>query len=85
MANVSKAKKSNPKLDETRDFIMMLRECGVMEYSGDGIQVKLLPKALESSLMSDIPELEHEGLMGDTIEKLSRSKQDYDKDLFWSR
>ena len=73
------------KLEETREFIQMLRSCGVMEYIGEGIQVKLLPKTLDRTLDDDIPELANTGLMGETVEKLSRSKDDYDKDLFWSR
>lgn len=79
-----KAKKPAKSLQDTRDFLNMLRECGVMEYSDEAIQVKLLPKAVETSLHPDLFEGAKDELMQETREMLGSHKEEFDKDLFWS-
>lgn len=85
MARARSVKPKNPKIEEMRQLFEMLRDCGVLEYSNEGIQVKLLPKSSNQSLQEAMPDLMSDGLMGETVEKLARSREDYDKDLFWSR
>lgn len=81
----SKAKKPRKPantLEETRAFLFMLRESGVMEFSNGDISVKLLPKAVEHAM---VDEMNSSGLLGETASRQAGSITDYDKDLFWSR
>lgn len=81
-------RKKKTDVDELRTLLNMLRDCGVTDFSKDGMTVRILPKALEESmrLPEDIDmDLSHAGLMGETTAKLRNSKEEYEKDLFWSR
>lgn len=80
-----KAKKPAKSLQETREFLNMLRECGVLEYADEAIDVKLMPKMVEIATRPDLSALATDELMSETREMLSNKKEEFDKDLFWSR
>lgn len=83
-AKPTKKQPTKNTLKETKEFLMMLRDCGVMEFSNSELTVKLLPKTVEAAMEEELKDLETSGLMGSTVAKLSNSKKNYDEDLFWS-